>query len=103
MPIPQAMNLGMNTSKAESIRKSFRDWTRHRSRQEIPHSMLETTLVHGGRYVGRRFSLVGFSLIWSIDDQRIEVFEPDGTQVVSQKIEEFCAVSEGTQASKADQ
>jgi hypothetical protein len=84
------MNPQSNTGKAESIRKRFRDWIRTRSDSEVAHSMFETTLVQGGSYVGRRFSTMGFSLLWLIDQEQVKFFGPDGSFLGSESIDEFC-------------
>lgn len=96
VPIGPCMNFGTNTSKAESIRKRFREWIRARSLQELPHSMLETTLLQGGCYIGRRFSLLGFSLLWLIDEQQIKLFGPDGSLIESENLRDFCKSKDAT-------
>lgn len=84
------MNQGGSTWRSESIRKRFRDWIAAQSSQELPGAILETILLSGGNYVGRRFSLLGFSLLWFIDQQQIKLFGPDGSLVQSETLEEFC-------------
>jgi len=84
------MSAGANTWKAESVRKRFRDWIAAQSGQDLPGAIFETIVLSGGCYVGRRFSLLGFSLMWLIDQQQIKLFGPDGSMVQSESIEEFC-------------
>ena len=79
-----------NLSRAELIRKRFRDWMRSRTPSGLPASISESTLIQGGCYVGRRFSLMGYSLVWMLDEQRISVIEPDGSSVGSASVDTFC-------------
>jgi hypothetical protein len=97
LPINPVMELRTNTGKAESIRKRFRDWVRIRTGSEFSHSMFETTLVQGGSYVGRRFSTMGFSLVWWIEQEQVNLIGPDGSLLNSQAIDDFCRDSEPTQ------
>ncbi len=92
------MEFGTNTGKAESIRKRFGNWVRDRTGLELSHSMFETTLLQGGSYVGRRFSTMGFSLLWLIDQGQVNLMGPDGSLLDSQGIDEFCLNSEPTQS-----
>ncbi|MFO0012839.1 MAG: hypothetical protein ACK553_08865 [Planctomycetota bacterium] len=80
----------MNVSQAESIRKAFRDFVRRRSGVELSSTMLETTLIRNGSYCGRRFSVMGFSLIWFIDEQQIKLYGQDGGLIQSMTSREFC-------------
>ena len=82
------MNAEPKTShiwKAETIRKKFRDWVRVRHGTEIHGSMFETTVLQGDCYAGRRFSLMGFSLLWLIQQQEFKVYGPDGSLVEPDK------------------
>ncbi|MFM7974998.1 MAG: hypothetical protein ACKO8U_08015 [Pirellula sp.] len=92
------MEFGTNTGKAESIRKRFGDWVRDRTGLELSHSMFETTLLQGGSYVGRRFSTMGFSLLWLIDQGRVNLIGPDGASLGSEEIDDFCRTSELAQS-----
>ncbi len=80
----------MNSSQTETVRKSFRDFVRRHSGAEPPSSMLETTLIRDGSYCGRRFSLLGYSLIWFLDEQQIKLYAQDGSLLLSKSTREFC-------------
>jgi hypothetical protein len=80
----------MNSTQADLVRKHFRDIVRRRTGLELPPAMLETTLIRGGSYCGRRFSLQGYSLIWFVDEQRIKLFAQDGSLLESTSTDAFC-------------
>lgn len=80
----------MSPSQAESIRKSFRDFVRRYSGIEPPSTLLETTLIRNGSYCGRRFSLLGFSVIWFIDEQQIKLYGQNGALIRSMAARDFC-------------
>jgi hypothetical protein len=82
----------MNSSQADLVRKYFREAVRRRTGQDLPTSMLETTLIRGGSYCGRRFSLHGYSVIWFVDEERIKLFAQDGSLIESMSTAEFCHV-----------
>lgn len=92
------MEFGTNIGKAESIRKRFGNWVRGRTGLELSHSMFETTLLQGGSYVGRRFSTMGFSLLWLIEQGQVNLMGPDGSLLDSQGIDEFCLNSQPNQS-----
>lgn len=80
----------MNPSLADQVRKQFREAVRRWTGEDVPSSMLETTLIRGGSYCGRRFSLHGYSLIWFVDEQRIKLFGQDGSLIDSMTTDAFC-------------
>jgi hypothetical protein len=80
----------MSSTQAESVRKSFRDFVRRHSGAEPPSAMLETTLIRDGSYCGRRFSLMGYALIWFIDEQQIKLFGQNGSLLKSIPAADFC-------------
>lgn len=51
--------------------------------------MLETTVLQGGCYVGRRFSLMGFHLLWLIEPQQVKLIGTDGSVVEAESLEDF--------------
>jgi hypothetical protein len=80
----------MSASHAELIRKTFRDFVCHHCGTESTSDILETTLIRGGSYCGRRFSLSGFSMIWFIDEQQVKLFGQDGALIRGMSTREFC-------------
>jgi hypothetical protein len=55
--------------------------------------MLETTLVRNGTYIGRRFSLLGFSLIWLVQEGQLRLMGPQGNRLDAQAILDFAECS----------
>ncbi len=73
----------MMTIKAEGIRQQFRDWVRSKVGQEIPVNIRETTLLCDGSYVGRKFSLAGYHLVWLVASDHLKFYQSDGLLVES--------------------
>jgi len=88
----------MNSSHAESVRRSFREYVRRNTGMDPPLTLLETTLVRGGAYCGRRFSALGYSVIWFIDEQQVKLYGQDGSLLKSQSLQEFCAMNHETES-----
>lgn len=83
----------MSSSQAELIRRAFREFVRRQSGMEPTSALLETTLIRNGAYVGRRFSTLGYSLVWFVDEQQIKLYGQDGKLLRSVSALEFCAMS----------
>jgi hypothetical protein len=92
LPIRPLMDEGNFNGKAETLRARFREWASGRGGVEAPGAMLETTLVRNGTYVGRRFSLLGFSLIWFVQEGQLKLLGPQGNQLDTQAILDFPSV-----------
>jgi len=71
----------MMTLKAEGIRQHFRDWVRSKLGQEVPVSMRETTLLCAGSFVGRKFSMAGYHLVWLVASDHLKFYQSDGLLV----------------------
>ena len=72
----------MTTKTADSIRHQFREWVKLEANEDkLPQMMRETTLLREGCYVGRRFSLAGFHLVWLAADQQLKLYRDDGLLV----------------------
>jgi|694.fasta_scaffold03406_3 hypothetical protein len=72
----------MMTTTADTIRHQFREWVKLEANEEkLPQVMRETTLLREGSYVGRRFSLAGFHLVWLVADQHLKLYREDGLLV----------------------
>lgn len=69
------------TLKAEGIRQHFRDWVRSKLGQEVPVSMRETTLLCAGSFVGRKFSMAGYHLVWLVASDQLKFYQSDGLLV----------------------
>lgn len=67
--------------KAEGIRQHFRDWVRSQVGQEVPVSIRETTLLCDGSYIGRKFSLAGYHLVWFVASDQLKFYHSDGLLV----------------------
>lgn len=89
LPIRPLMDEGNFNGKAETLRKRFREWACSRSAEKAPGAMLETTLVRNGTYIGRRFSLLGFSLIWLVQEGQLRLLGPQGNRLDTQAILDF--------------
>lgn len=89
LPIRPLMDEGNFNGKAETLRKRFREWACSRSAEKAPGAMLETTLVRNGTYIGRRFSLLGFSLIWFVQEGQLRLLGPQGNRLDTQAILDF--------------
>lgn len=89
LPIRPLMDEGNFNGKAETLRKRFREWACSRSADKAPGAMLETTLVRNGTYIGRRFSLLGFSLIWLVQEGQLRLLGPQGNRLDTQAILDF--------------
>jgi hypothetical protein len=50
----------------------------------------ESTLVKNGAYCGRRFSLMGYSLVWFQEERHVKLFDPNGALVLSCALTQFC-------------
>lgn len=75
--------LRMMTIRAEGIRQQFRDWVRSQVGQEVSVSIRETTLLCDGSYVGRKFSLAGYHLVWLVASDQLKFYQSDGLLVES--------------------
>ena len=72
----------MTTTTADSIRHQFREWVKLEANgDKLPQVMRETTLLREGAYVGRRFSLAGFHLVWLVADEQLKLYRNDGLLV----------------------
>jgi len=89
LPIRTLMDEGNFNGKAETLRTRFREWASGRGGVEAHGAMLETTLVRNGTYIGRRFSLLGFSLIWFVQEGQLKLLGPQGNQLDTQAILDF--------------
>jgi hypothetical protein len=89
-----ADTLVMMTITAEGIRQHFRDWVRSQVGQEVPVSIRETTLLCDGSYVGRKFALAGYQLVWLIASEELRFYQRDGLLVeCSQKASNTVTIS----------
>jgi hypothetical protein len=86
LPIGNLMVEGNFNGKAETLREKFREWACGLGAVEASGAMQETTLVRKGIYIGRRFSFLGFSLFWFVQEGRVKLFGPQGIEVDSQAI-----------------
>ena len=86
------MVAGNFNGNAELLRRKLREWVAVRSAEQnsdaisgaIAGSIVETTLVRKGAYVGRRFSLGGLSLIWFVQQGQVWLVGPDGKELASE-------------------
>jgi hypothetical protein len=86
------MVAGNSNGNAELLRRKLREWVAVRSAEQnseaisgaIADSIVETTLVRKGAYVGRRFSLGGLSLIWFVQQGQVWLVGPDGKELASE-------------------
>ena len=49
---------------------------------------METILLRGGFYVGRKFQAGGFQVVWWVEKNVVEVFDEDGQVVESISLEQ---------------
>jgi hypothetical protein len=80
---------------AESIRTSLHAVVSQRTYEDSASQPIqETTLVRNGLYCGRRFQLMGFSLIWFQEEGQIKLFGPHGGLELSCSVAQFCSQSQ---------
>jgi hypothetical protein len=93
LPIRTLMDEGNFNGNADTLRKRCREGACSRSAEKAPGAMLETTLVRNGTYIGRRFSLLGFSLIWLVQEGQLRLMGPQGNRLDAQAILDFAECS----------
>gem|GEM_PF-6924837 len=59
---------------------------------EDSSAISETTLIRNGTYCGRRFSLMGYSLVWFQEEGQVKLYNPLGTLEMSCSVQHFCTI-----------
>jgi hypothetical protein len=79
---------------ADSIRSALHAVVAQRmSLESSSNAILETTLVRNGAYCGRRFSLMGYSLVWFQEEGQVKLYAPGGTLELSCSLMQFCGLA----------
>jgi len=78
----------MHFQPTDKIRNKLREVVSQRLTSSADTTIFETTLIRGGMYCGRRFSLLGFSVIYFVEEEQIKVFAPSG------ELERTCTLSD---------
>ncbi len=80
----------MPTNIADSIRSSLHAFVAHETGSDSSQTAIhETTLIRNGSYCGRRFGLMGFSLVWFQEEGQIKLYAPNGTLELSCSLSHF--------------
>jgi hypothetical protein len=78
----------MHFQPTDKIRHKLREVVSQRLTSSTDTTIFETTLIRGGMYCGRRFSLLGFSVIYFFEEEQIKVYTPSG------ELERTCTLSD---------
>lgn len=81
---------------AEQIRQAFLSIVASRTSVDPHAAILETTLIRGGVYCGRKFSLLGYSAVWFQEEGQIKLYQPSGHLESTCSVAEFCRISIAT-------
>lgn len=88
----------MPTNLADAVRYALIDVVFQRSQMRASvDSIRETTLIRNGAYCGRRFALMGYSLIWFLEEGQIKFYTPSGQLEMSCSVQVFCDSLSSTQ------
>ena len=86
----------MPTNIADSIRNSLQAFVAHETGSDSSlTAMHETILIRNGSYCGRRFGLMGFSLVWFHEEGQVKLYAPNGTLELSCSLSHFCGLTAG--------
>jgi hypothetical protein len=80
----------MPANLAESIRNALHAVVSQNGIASDTAAMTESTLIRNGSYCGRRFSLLGFSVVWFQEEGQIKLYNPSGTLEQSCPVLQFC-------------
>lgn len=78
---------------AEQIRQAFLSVVSGRTTVDPHAAILETTLIRGGCYCGRKFSLLGYSAVWFQEEGQIKLYQPSGHLETTCSVAEFCRLA----------
>ena len=81
----------MQTNLSDSIRASLRDLVSSQIQIDSDSSIQETTLIRNGAYCGRRFSFLGYSLVWFQEENQVKLYSPSGELLESSTPHDFCS------------
>ena len=82
--------LPMPTNLAESIRSSLHAVVSQQTSVSELAPITESTLIRNGSYCGRKFSLVGYSLVWFQEEGQVKLYSPTGSLEISCSVAQFC-------------
>ncbi len=86
----------MPTNIADSIRNSLHAFVAQEAGSDSSLTAIhETILIRNGAYCGRRFGLMGFSLVWFHEEGQIKLYAPNGTLELSCSLSHFCGLAAG--------
>jgi hypothetical protein len=86
----------MPTNNADSIRNSLQAFVAHETGSVSSLTEIhETILIRHGSYCGRRFGLMGFSLVWFHEEGQVKLYAPNGTLELSCSLSHFCGLAAG--------
>jgi hypothetical protein len=86
----------MPATLADSIRNALHVVVSQNGISNETAAMTESTLIRNGSYCGRRFSLLGFSVVWFQEEGQIKLYNPSGTLEQSCPVLQFCRENSST-------
>lgn len=89
--------LAMQMNLSDSIRSSLRNLVSSQIQMDPDSLIQETTLIRNGSYCGRRFSLMGYSLVWFQEEGQIKLYTPSNELIESCKVHEFAHTGDFSQ------